>query len=64
MRLKALKKTKRKLIEVKQFINYIIKPMLLVMKLEITLLIRKWQMMNKIIWQSLLKNLKLKQNCK
>ena len=34
------------------------------MKLEITLVICKWQMMNKISWKSLLKNLKLKQNHK
>ena len=36
----------------------------LVMKLEIILLICIWQMMNKTIWQSTVKNLNLKQNHK
>ena len=36
----------------------------LVMKLEIILLICIWQMMNKTIWQSIVKNLNLKQNHK
>ena len=36
----------------------------LVMKLEIILLICIWQMRNRTIWQSILKNLNLKQNHK
>ena len=36
----------------------------LVMKLEMILLICIWQMMNKTIWQSIVKNLNLKQNHK
>ena len=35
-----------------------------VMKLEIILLICLWQLMSKTIWQSILKNLKLKQTHK
>ena len=61
----------KNLIEVKWFTKDTMKPMILenlkqymflVMKLEIILLICIQQMMNKTIWQSILKNLNLKQN--
>ena len=70
---KVKKKKKKRLIEVKWFMKDLIKPMILenlkqymflVMKLEIILLIRVWQMMNKNSCQSILENLKARQDHK
>ena len=59
-RSKMVYKEYKKLMILENFKQYVF----LVMKLEIILLKFIWQMMNKTIWQSILKNLNLKQNHK